>query len=183
MKTLRICGIVSRMGDLTTKIKESGKNKLLLTEILATAVLILFIFLCVRSDVRDDVSINEFKDTLVARSAHPEKMNESGAMKLRALYGLSANDYEETAVYIPVSNMDAQEMLLVRCRSEEQTKEVEAAMKKRIDDLVNLFESYGVEQMGIINKAVVKVKGLYCLYVCDENSTKILSAFEKAVSR
>ena len=179
---MRMCGIVFRMGEWMERIKESGKKNLLLTEILAAAVLILFIFLCARSDVRSDVSVNEIKGTLVLESAHPEKMNEAGAMKLKALYGLSANDYQETALYTPASNMDAQEMLLVRCASEEQTKEVEAAMNKRIKDLVNLFESYGVEQMGIINKAVVKVKGLYCLYVCDENSAKILSAFEKAVS-
>lgn len=159
--------------------KGLGENKLLLTEILATVVLVLFIILCVNRDVRDDVSLNDMKKTLVELSAHPEKMNEAGAMKLKAIYGLSANDYQEVALYIPESNMDAQEMLLVHCSSEEQTKEVEAAMKKRIEDLKNLFESYGTEQMGIINKAAVKTKGLYCLYVCDENSSKIRSAFEK----
>ena len=171
------------MGKIMEAIKESGKKNLFLTEILAAAVLVLFIFLSVRNNVRDDVSLGEIKQTLVSLSAHPEKMNEAGAMKLKALYGLSANDYRETALYIPESNMDAQEMLLIRCENEEQTKEAEAAMRKRIETLVGLFESYGVEQMGIINKAVVKVKGPYCLYVCDENSAKILSAFEKAVSR
>lgn len=72
-------------------------------------------------------------------------MQAGGAMKLRALYGLSENDYEEVVLYVPASNMDAQEMLIIRCKTEEQTETVKVSAEKRIAYLRTIFESYGVE--------------------------------------
>lgn len=157
------------------------KRNLLITEISMTVILILFIALCLRDRVRDDLSIAELGPVLTGSISDTANMTEAGAMKLRSLYGLSANDYSEVLLYIPVTNMDAQEMLLIRCNSESQTEAVEAAMKERIEYERSIFESYGVEQMGIIEKAVVDVQGSYCLYVCDENSAAVQDAFRAAV--
>ncbi|MCQ2510232.1 MAG: DUF4358 domain-containing protein [Lachnospiraceae bacterium] len=157
------------------------KRNLLITEIAMTVILILFIALCLRDRVRDDISVDTLKPVLEAAVSDTSNMSEAGAMKLRSLYGLSANDYSEVLLYIPVTNMDAQEMLLVRCNSESQAEAVEAAMKERIEYERSIFESYGVEQMGIIEKAVVDVQGTYCLYVCDDNSAAVQDAFRAAV--
>ncbi len=158
-------------------------HKLICTEIIMTVVLIVFISLCVSGRVRDDVPLADLKAPLLARLAGAENMKEAGAMKLRALYGLTESDYTEVLLYIPVSNMDAQEMLLVRCRSEEQTETVADAMRKRIKDQTGIFESYGVEQMALINKAVVDVQGTYCLYVCDAGSYEAQAAFRRLLAK
>lgn len=157
---------------------EQRKKSLLITEIAMTLVLVIFIGLCLGSRVREDVSIAELSPVILDQISDASHMKEEGAMKLRSLYGLTENEYQEVLLYTPVSNMDAQEMLLIRCKSEEQTAQVEAAMKERNKYMVSIFESYGVEQMGIINKAVIDVQGIYCLYVCDENSAEVKDAFE-----
>ena len=158
-------------------------HKLVCAEVLMTAVLVVFIALCVRGRVRDNVPLKDLAGPLLSQLAGAENMKEAGAVKLRSLYGLDAGDYEEVLLYIPVSNMDAQEMLLIRCRSEEQADAAAAAMRRRIQDQTGIFESYGVEQMALIRKAVVDVQGPYCLYVCDLNSYEARSAFRRLLAR
>ncbi len=159
------------------------RKYLYLTEIITAAVLVLFLALCVKAnDSRDDISLYEMKGALLSNVSDPENMKEAGPMKLKALYGLSANDYEEVLLYTPASNMDAQEMLVIRCRTKEQTKEVLLAMKSRIDYQSGIFESYGVDQMALIRKAKTESKGLYCIYICDKNSGKVRDAFVKTLS-
>lgn len=160
---------------------EQRKKSLLITEVAMTLVLILFIGLCLGGRVRGDVSLKEITPVILEQVSDASHMKEEGAMKLRSLYGLTENEYQEVVLYTPVSNMDAQEMLLIRCKSEDQAAQVEVAMKERNKYMVSIFESYGVEQMGIINKAVIDVQGTYCLYVCDENSAAVKDAFETAV--
>lgn len=157
------------------------KKRLLITEIAMSLVLIIFISLCLRGRVREDVSLSELSPVILNEISDVDHMKKEGAMKLRSLYGLSENDYQEVLLYTPVSNMDAQEMLLIRCRNQEQTSLVEQAMKDRHAYMISIFESYGVEQMGIINKAVIDIQGNYCLYVCDENSAAVKDAYEAAL--
>ena len=158
-------------------------HKLLCTEIVLTVVLIVFISLCVKGRVRDDVPLANLKAPLLACLAGAENMKEAGALKLRAFYGLTESDYTEVLLYIPVSNMDAQEMLLVRCASEEQTETVANAMRKRIKDQTGIFESYGIDQMALISKALVDVQGTYCLYVCDGSSYEAQAEFRRLIAK
>ncbi len=159
-----------------------GLRPLLLTEILMTLAIIVFIATCLGGRIREDLSLAELGPALLEQVSDPTHMQEAGAMKLRSLYGLTENEYEEVVLYIPVSNMDAQEMLLVRCRDASQTQAVEEAMHSRIDYNRSIFESYGVEQMGIISTAVAETKGLYCLYICDSNSEKVQTTFEQMLT-
>lgn len=174
----------SRIGSKRDQLSMSPvTRKLLITEILMTVTLVVFIALCLRDSVRDDVSLTELTPVLLQEVSDSTHMQEAGAMKLRSLYGLTENDYQEVSLYIPVSNMDAQEMLLIRCKDESQTQAVEEAMQNRIDYNRSIFESYGVEQMGIISTAVVETRGLYCLYICDTNSQKIRNTFGKMLKK
>ena len=160
-----------------------AKISLFVSEIAAALILILFLVWCVKAnDVRNDIPIAEMKNSLLLKASDPDHMKEAGAMKLKALYGLASNDYEEVLLYIPVSNMDAEEMLLIRCRDKEQLKTVEEAMNQRIDYQTGIFESYGVDQMALIRQAKIVPKGLYCLYVCDKNSSDVRDEFVSILS-
>ena len=146
-----------------------------------TVALVLFIALTLNSCVRDDVSLKTVEDKVLSQIEQKTNMTKSGAMKLRSLYGLTENEYEEVILYTPASNMDAQELLLVRCKSEAQTSGVKAAMEERIAYLTSIFESYGVEQMALIRSAVIDIQGKYVLYVCSTDSKTADNAFRKAV--
>ncbi|MBP3728696.1 MAG: DUF4358 domain-containing protein [Lachnospiraceae bacterium] len=153
------------------------RHKLIFTEGLLTLLLAVFIGLCVGGRVREDVALPDLEAAVLAKIRGAEHMKVSGAMKLKALYDLNANDFSDFILYIPASNMDAQEMLLIRCENEPQTESVAAAMRRRIEDQKEIFESYGMEQMALIRQAAVDVQGLYCFYLCDPDPGPGQSAF------
>ncbi|MBR5738507.1 MAG: DUF4358 domain-containing protein [Lachnospiraceae bacterium] len=155
----------------------------LITAVLMTLALVLFFVLAAGKGVRDDVSVAELEEKLILKSNDPSNMNPAGAQKLKSLYGLTGIDSENFALYVPATNMDAQEFLLVRCSSAEEAESVAQAMRDRIRAQTAAFESYGVEQMVLIRGAVVDVQGLYCLYSSDLNSSAIRSEFRKLLRR
>jgi hypothetical protein len=106
---------------------------------------------------------------------------QADAMGLRKYYGLDANDYEDVLLYLPSSNMDAAELLLVVMKDEDQAEAVLDAMNSRLEQQKKAFEGYGVEQMGILNQAVICVEGRYGLLAVCENADGVKSAFDGVI--
>ena len=156
-------------------------KKLRITLIAMTALLVIFLVVSTGGGTKSDVDLNALSAEMLEHMTDADSMQEDGTMKLKNLYGLSANDYEQAVIYVPVSNMDAAEMVLIKCKDESQTESVESAMQQRIQDQTGKFESYGVEQMAIITKAVVDVKGPYCLYVVSRSADAAQDLFDAAV--
>ena len=157
--------------------KRRARTALYLTEAILTVLLVLFLAVLARDRVRTDVSLREIEEAVLPLSEGSARMKKAGAMKLRSLYGLSENDYEEVVLYVPASNMDAEELLLVRCRDEAGARAVEEAMEDRLAYQEKIFGSYGVEQMGILEQAEIETRGPYCVLIFDRNSAAMLDAF------
>jgi len=157
------------------------KKKFILAGILMWAAVVIFVLLTVRKEPAASVSPEEMKALLLKASSDPDNMKEEGAMKLKSLYHLNRDDYEAVLLWVPSSNMDAQEMLVVKVKDEEQTAAVSDAMHQRIRDLRQMFSSYGIDQMALIDSAVVDVRGPWCLYASDRNSSEIRAAFRRAL--
>lgn len=144
----------------------------------AAAIIGLIIFIVCVSDrpLRKDVTLSELSDAVFSAMSE-EGFALSDAMGLRKYYGLDASAYEDMQLYLPASNMDAAELLIVVMKDESQGDALEAAMSKRLDAEKNVFESYGVEQMGILNQAVICVKGRYGLFAVCEDADAVKTAF------
>ncbi|MDO4491102.1 MAG: DUF4358 domain-containing protein [Lachnospiraceae bacterium] len=152
---------------------------------LAGMFLCLFLFLALSKGrgTREDLDLQALSQEMLQLMSDGGSIQAEGAMKLKSLYGLAANDYRQAVLYVPVSNMDAAELLLIRCRDESQTEQVRAAMERRIEEQIGKFESYGVEQMAIINKAVVDIQGPWCLYVVSRSSEEVEDLFVTSVRK
>ena len=96
-------------------------------------------------------------------------------------YGLNAADYESVVLYFPISNMDAEELLIVKVKDVSQAEEVEEACLERQNTQIGIFEGYAPEQLSLCENAVLDVQGNYILYVVHENADAIDSAFKKAL--
>ena len=96
-------------------------------------------------------------------------------------YGLNAADYESVVLYFPISNMDAEELLIVKVKDVSQAEEVEEACLERQSTQIGIFEGYAPEQLSLCENAVLDVQGNYILYVVHENADAIDSAFKKAL--
>ena len=96
-------------------------------------------------------------------------------------YGFNTRDYEGVVLYSPISNMDAQELLLVKLSEENQAQSLLSAVEERLSSQKNIYEGYAPAQYALCENAVIDLKGNYLLFVVHENADQIDEAFQKAL--
>lgn len=94
-------------------------------------------------------------------------MEQATVLDFKRIFGLNAEDYEGIAYFKPVSQMDVEELLIVKVKSEEQMESLEEAADERIENQKKSFDGYGAAQCALLEKAIVKKKGnfLFLLHV------------------
>lgn len=99
----------------------------------------------------------------------------------KRLYGLNASDYEGVVLYSPTSNMDVQELLIVKLKDLSQSAQVEAAVQARLQSQLDSFEGYGVEQYKLLQDHALQVRGNYIFYLVHPDAKKGEQAFLKSL--
>lgn len=117
----------------------------------------------------------------VTAAADLTNVTQADSQKLKKYYGLNANDYEGVAFYLGNSNMDVDEILIVRMKDSAQENALKDAMQTRIDTQTQSFEGYGVNQTKLLKDAVIDVKGNYALLVVNEKAAEADEAFRKSL--
>lgn len=108
-------------------------------------------------------------------------MKKGTSQDLKKYYGLNANDYDGSCLYIPDDVMSVNEVLIVKVKDKSQTETVEKAVGNRIDTQEKNFEGYGVEQTKLIHSAITDTKGYYVLLAVSKNADRIDTAFKKSI--
>ena len=119
------------------------------------------------------------KNTIEASGFDDVELAESRIVK--RFYGLNPKDYEGAVLYAPRDNMDVDELLIVKLKSEDQKKEVENPVSERLDTQLKSFEGYGAEQVALLKKHVLVVKGNYVFYMVGENVKDAQKAFLRSL--
>ena len=96
-------------------------------------------------------------------------------------YGFNARDYDGVILYSPISNMDAEELLLVKLKSEEQADELVASVEKRLESQMNIYEGYAPPQYELCRNAVIDLQGNFLLYVVHEDADRIDEVYRQAL--
>ena len=117
----------------------------------------------------------------VTAAVDMSSMQESTNRLFKKFYGLNANDYEGIALYSPVSNMDAEEILIVKLKSTSQADEVKEAIESRCQTQKDSFEGYGIEQYALLEDALIDVQGNYILYIVHADARAGDEAFRKSL--
>ena len=148
-------------------------------EIAVGAALILTIFLVLRNQVDRKRSAIELSEAALGAMANKDQCREAEGWELKKYYGISEEDVEEFVLWLPVSNMDAAELCVVKCASDEDAESVAELLQKRLKDQISLFENYGVEQMKLLNAARVVNVGPYAVLIIDEQADDAAAAVMK----
>lgn len=117
----------------------------------------------------------------IASFAVSDQMESANARYLKKIYGLNAEDYENVMIYIPTTNMSAQELVLIKLSSPGQSDAVVQALQDRIDSQFQIFEGYAPEQVALLNSAIVDPQGNYILYISGDNAEQIDQAFRSSL--
>ncbi|WP_346885142.1 DUF4358 domain-containing protein [Clostridium sp. UBA4395] len=145
--------------------------------ILIATVLITFIALYQVLKVKD-VDMDSLRKNL-SQVIDDEQMDKGDSSKLRKLYYISKNEIEDFILYAPKSNMDANEVLVLKGKSEEVIQQLKVKVEGRIKKQSDSFNSYRPEEYDIISNRVLDIKGKYLILIISKDSATIEAAINK----
>ena len=106
----------------------------------------------------------ETMSAAVSESLHSDRIERNSMRFLKKNFNLSSDDYEGVLIYTPLSNMDAEEVLLIKLKSTDQADSVRAAIESRMQAQREIYEGYAPLEVAKLDNAVVDVQGNYVLY-------------------
>ena len=110
-----------------------------------------------------------------------ETMLDGDNVMVKRLYGLDPSDYDGVMLKYPSTNMNVNEVFLVKLKDLNQQEQVQASIEKRLATQKNNFDGYGTNQYSILEKSVTDVQGNYVMFVVSEKTAPIVKAFEKSL--
>lgn len=152
------------------------KRMMIYIKIVLIACLLVFVGRILMSDKESAKSVEEVEKVLL-ESADVSSMEKGQPRDIRRVFGLNSDDYSGVVYYKPVSNMDVQEILIVKLKSKEQGESVEKAALARVDEQLQSFQGYGVKQCQLLENAVVKVEGNFVFYAVAEDASEYKKIF------
>lgn len=141
--------------------------------ILSLVVLIVFVALYRVVRVKD-ISLDKLSQ-IVESNTDVTVMDKGDDNKLKKLYYLNPKDIDSYVLYSPKSNMDANEILMVRVKNEKDMDEIKAKVQERIDKQSNSFKEYRPEEYETIKSCYYKQQGLNLILIISKDSDKLAS--------
>lgn len=141
------------------------------------------LFLCsflIRQTYRD-VPMDTIVTAVSEGEGLSDMVNEDRA-GLRRCYGISAADTEGFYFRRSSSNMEADELLIVKASDEAAANALLPAAQGRLSALHESFDHYGVSEVSKLNKAIVSVRGQYLFFAVSDNAGDWEARFLKEVA-
>lgn len=109
-------------------------------------------------------------------------MQEGNNQMIKRLYGFDPDEIGDVLLYYPLTNMGAEELLLVRMEDPDSSADtVTTGIEDRITSQENSFNGYAPEQYSMIEKSITDVQGNYILFISSSDPEKTDTAFRQAV--
>jgi len=166
---------MNRMKQLSDNVKMLRMFSILLVSLLGVIMI-----LCL-SGTRGSTKTMEEVSAPVAAAFRNDRAELREGRILKKYYDLNPGDYEEVLLYFPVTNMDPQELLIIRLRDPSQAQEVTAAIRNRQQVQIGIYEGYAPEQLALCQQGIIDVRGNYILYVVHEDAELIDRIFRESL--
>lgn len=165
--------IVTQGGDIV-------KKKIIL--IVITALLIV-VLLCAQMLLKEDysnvnVEISEIMNTIsqTLNKAFPT-MIELDDSNLNSTYGIEPETLEEYIIKVPIINIRADEIAIVKVKDIKYVKDIENKFRERANTIQHTFEDYLDEQYVLTKNPLIISKGKYVLMSVSEKNEIIEEIF------
>lgn len=141
---------------------------------LAALVIGTFIGLYKAFEIKD-IDILKVKTT-ITESTDVSLMDEDDGTKLRKLYNINKYDLDEFIYYAPKSNMEANEILVIKPKNPSDFENIKSTANNRIKTQSDSFRNYNLEQYEILSNYVLEEKNDYIIIVISKDSEKIMKS-------
>lgn len=92
---------------------------------------------------------------------------------------IDPSNYENIEYYKANDPMDVREIVIVKFKDTSQGDAFKKAMQDRVDAQIHAFDGYGVEQVGLLKKAVISVDMNYAIYVTCDKANDVVSLYKE----
>ena len=145
---------------------------------LMVIALIAYVVLLVSGEGDNTVSVDTIQKN-IEKSVSLKGMKKGSSQDLKKYYGLNANDYAGTMLYIPDDVMSVNEILVVKVKDKSQVEDVEKAVEERLSTQKKSFEGYGVKQTRLLHSAIDETRGYYILLAVSKDADRIEAELER----
>lgn len=128
----------------------------------------------------EPLSAAEVGDRVVQAVSVPD-MKPGDAEKLEKLYRIEAAEIEDFILYVASSNVQADELAVIRFKDEKLAERSREKFAQRIETQAAKFKDYRPELFFLIEKHVWKAKGRYVLFAVSKEAEPIERAFDDAL--
>ncbi|CAI3567194.1 Conserved hypothetical protein, DUF4358 family [Clostridium neonatale] len=144
--------------------------------LLAVLVVVVFVGLYKVLEVKD-INISEIRNAII-NSTDVSVIDEDDGTKLRKLYGVNKYDLDQFIYYGPKSNMEANEILIIKPKNDSDTEKIEKAITNRINTQSDSFRNYNKEQYEILSNHILEKKDGYIILLISKDNEKIKQSLD-----
>lgn len=110
-----------------------------------------------------------------------ENLVKQNTQALKRYYGLNSADYDGVLLYTSQDSISAEEILMVKTKTDRQVQKIRDAIQVRLDQRENNFENMAPNQLKILDKAQILVRGRFVFFVISEDAQEYSALFTKSL--
>lgn len=140
---------------------------------------VLFVFIIAYQFVKvKDIDFIKL-DNVVSKKIDFTTVEKGDDLTLRKLYGISKIEIDRYLLYAPKSNMDANEILVLKCKPE-YVDSIMNRIQNRVDSQSKSFKNYAPAQYEILSKSELSKKGDYIYFISHKDVNVINNAIKNS---
>lgn len=105
-------------------------------------------------------------------------MQEGNEEKLEKFVGVKSEDIEEISFYIPKTNLQADEVAVIKVKDEAKVEDMKKQIEAKVNENGEGFKDYLPEQYNLVENKVLKSERTYILLAVSKDAEKIEEAFD-----
>lgn len=110
-----------------------------------------------------------------------ERLERQNEQALKRFYRLNSADYDGAALYLSRDSISAEEVLLLEVKNDRQIRDVQDAIQERIDSRKESFAAIAPEQVDVLEKSQVFVRGRFVFFAASEDAQEYLDLFTESL--
>lgn len=110
-----------------------------------------------------------------------ETLKKQSAQAVKRYYGLNSADFEGVLLYTSRDSISAEEILIVKAKTDRQIQGVRDAIWNRIESRKDSFENIAPDQLKVLDKAQITVRGRYVFFVVSKDAQKYSTLFTNSL--
>ena len=140
----------------------SPARRYMLLEVMSLIAFVLFMTL-VRGGSARDVPM----DLIAARMdeiPYLQTLLPGDENAIQSSFGLNSSKYSESYYRYAESGLDVHMLLLLKCKDTASRQQAQEDLREYLNEKTVLFRDYGTEQYALLKQAVLRGRGIYCIF-------------------